>query len=389
MSRYQRALALFDKIGDAKHTCWCALWMGMAYLALGDLQHAAEYSKRGLDTAQSVGSQRDMALSAPTMATVWVCEGDLKRATETFGELARLMQVVPEYVFRDNGWTGAWATLALGRYYLAHGEREEGLRQVKATVTRAERDVIILASALSTLEEDCEDAEEFRAFADRLRGECSQVGDPSFTQWFLEPIEPGAFHLDRVRNELAASLSSAWIWQDPFADCSYTAQDGLIIQAANGRDLWHINRSAPRLLQPISGGFAAQTVCVPASTEKPGIGGMLLWKDQENFLRLDRGTRGQKEISFQGCLGDKDVVLGRGRLLSERTFLRIERLGARVNALCSADGRSWFTVGHVEFPVEDPVEIGLHAIGGIDRTVYPGAYPEGTAIRFESFDLWS
>jgi hypothetical protein len=33
-------------------------------------------------------------------------------------------------------------------------------------------------------------------------------------------------------------------------------------------------------------------------------------------------------------------------------------------------------------------EVGLHAIGSIDRTLYPGAYPEGTAIRFESFDLW-
>jgi hypothetical protein len=59
-----------------------------------------------------------------------------------------------------------------------------------------------------------------------------------------------------------------------------------------------------------------------------------------------------------------------------------------VNALCSADGECWFTAGHVEFPVADPVEVGLHAIGMIDRTIYPGAYPEGTAICFERFELW-
>jgi hypothetical protein len=29
---------------------------------------------------------------------------------------------------------------------------------------------------------------------------------------------------------------------------------------------------------------------------------------------------------------------------------------------CSADGAEWFTVGGVEFPVEDPVEVGLHVI---------------------------
>ncbi|MBI3721796.1 MAG: hypothetical protein HY248_04510 [Fimbriimonas ginsengisoli] len=32
---------------------------------------------------------------------------------------------------------------------------------------------------------------------------------------------------------------------------------------------------------------------------------------------------------------------------------------------------------------------GLHAIGQTDRTIYPGAYPGGTAIRFERFELWT
>ena len=75
-------------------------------------------------------------------------------------------------------------------------------------------------------------------------------------------------------------------------------------------------------------------------------------------------------------------------MASGRVFLRLERVGERVDALCSADGERWFTVGHVAFPVEDPVRVGLHAIGNIDRSVYHGAYPDGTAIRFESFQLW-
>lgn len=118
------------------------------------------------------------------------------------------------------------------------------------------------------------------------------------------------------------------------------------------------------------------------------MGGILLWKDQENYLRLDKGTQGAYEISFIGCLGNEDVVIGRGRLASERVFLRLERLGSRVYALCSTDGTDWYTVGSVEFSVEDPVEVGVYAIGWIDRTIYPGAYPDGTAIRFESFQVW-
>ena len=191
--------------------------------------------------------------------------------------------------------------------------------------------------------------------------------------------------------EFVESLRPDWAWQDPFDDCSFTVQNGLEIHAANGRNLWFVNLSAPRVLRPVAGDWAAQTICVPASEEKPALGGLLLWKDRKNYLRLDRGVTGEHEILFMGCLGNRDMLIGRGRLQSDasgRVFLRLERGGDRVNALCSADGENWFTVGHIEFPVEDPLQVGLHAIGSIDRTVYRGAYPDGTAIRFESFQLW-
>jgi hypothetical protein len=31
--------------------------------------------------------------------------------------------------------------------------------------------------------------------------------------------------------------------------------------------------------------------------------------------------------------------------------------------------------------------VGVHAIGNIDRIVYPGAFPNGAAIRFDEFRL--
>ena len=70
----------------------------------------------------------------------------------------------------------------------------------------------------------------------------------------------------------------------------------------------------------------------------------------------------------------------------ERTWLRLERAGSRVRALCSADGSEWFSAGEAEFPVEGPLEVGLFATGTIDRTIYHGAFPDGTAIRFEAFE---
>ena len=82
-------------------------------------------------------------------------------------------------------------------------------------------------------------------------------------------------------------------------------------------------------------------------------------------------------------------MFGRGSLASERHFLRMERIGNQIGALCSSDGAQWFSVGQVEFPAGEELEVGLHAVGNIDRTVYHGAYQDGTEIRFESFRLWN
>ena len=189
--------------------------------------------------------------------------------------------------------------------------------------------------------------------------------------------------------------SEDWAWHDPFDDCSYATDHGLEVRAANGRDLWYINLGAPRLLRPTptASDFAVQTVCGPVSQERPAIGGLLLWQDKENYLRLDIGTRGANEISFQGCVANADMIIGRGRLtpLPKRGItLRLERVGDSVRALCSADGETWYTAGSITFHFagEPPLQVGLHAIGHIDRTIFHGAYPDGTAIRFESFEMW-
>jgi hypothetical protein len=173
-------------------------------------------------------------------------------------------------------------------------------------------------------------------------------------------------------------------------DCSYLVQEGLVVHAANGRSLWRTNWSAPRMLQPASGDFVLQTICVPVSKDKPAMGGLLLWADRDNYLRLDRGVLGKREIEFTGCMAGNEIIIGRGRLVEAcaRIYLRLDRVGEQVRAFCSADGENWYTVGSVTFSEEDPIQVGVHAIGTIDRAIYLGAYPEGTAIRFEGFQFW-
>jgi regulation of enolase protein 1 (concanavalin A-like superfamily) len=324
-----------------------------------------------------------MARSFAVIGTVSLCQNRWKQAEEAFHKATQLGEIF------GSSEEQPIVTHTLGRAYLARGERLEALTQFQEAAPSAKSDAHCLIEVLSGLEEAYEDPAAFRAFCRRLRKEDLEVGDGALVQWYLEPAEPHAFSQQRLQDQFTAPLSTDWVWHDPFGDCSFTVQNGLAFRAANGRDLWHLNRSAPRLLRPVSGDFAVQTVCCSVSEDRPAIGGILLWRDKENYLRLERGTRGPHDVSFHGWLGNKEALIGRGRLPGERLFLRLERHGLQVNALCSADGQNWFTVGHAEFPVEDPVEVGLYAIGSINRLIYPGAYPEGTAIRFESFELWA
>jgi hypothetical protein len=119
------------------------------------------------------------------------------------------------------------------------------------------------------------------------------------------------------------------------------------------------------------------------------MGGLLLWHDLRNFVRLDWGARGPDEISFMGCIDGEDAVFGRGRLPGARIWLRLERTGPQVRALCSADGRDWFTAGAVSLADVAPWQAGIFAVGYVDRALYPGTPAGGGALRFTSVTLWS
>lgn len=129
---------------------------------------------------------------------------------------------------------------------------------------------------------------------------------------------------------------------------------------------------------------------MPSEEDVPSIGGIVICKDKDNYLYVVRGETGRDDIALMGWLDKDYALIGRGRLVSERVILRLEMIDGRVKALCSTDGEQWYTVGGTDLAVKYPVEVGLCAFGlhRNNRVIYHGAYPEGTAIRFESFELW-
>ena len=256
-------------------------------------------------------------------------------------------------------------------------------------------DTVGIVHRIAFAQEVLPDAQAFRILCHRFRKDYGQGLDPSFVQWYLEPAQVGTNYDVRAMEQARglAFPSLGWTWVDPFGDGSYAVVDGLEIRAANGRDLHTNSLGAPRLLRHVSGDMVVQAASVPGTEGWPAIGGLLLWKDERNFLRLERGYFGRREILFRGWVNGRGHIVGRGLLASreedsERVHLRLERSGDRIRASCSADGEQWYTVGSATFPAHDPIQVGVHAIGEIDRSIHHGAYPEGTAIRFESFQMW-
>lgn len=402
LSRYRKAEESFNEIGDRMDSSRCSRQSVAAFLDLGDLDRARVYALEGLETAEAVGDKVGVADSCMIVGVISLCRGGRDRAAEAFRTAAQFWGETGSLYSTHAGQ--AAITVCLGRLCLEKGKRAEARKWFLEALALASVACSLSFNppyswayalsllALNSLEEAYDDPRAFRGFCDRYREEHPGVSDAGFANWYLVPTKPDDLSRSLLHEDFGASLSTDWVWHDPFGDGSFAVQDGLVMHAANGRDLWYLNLSAPRLLHahavPEASDWAAQTACGPVSEEKPAMGGLLLWKDKENYLRLERGLWGSSEISFVGCLGNQDVVIGRGRLPSQRAFLRLERVGCRVKGLCSADGVEWFSVGSVEFAVEEPLQVGLHAIGSINRVVYPGAFPDGTAMRFESFELW-
>jgi hypothetical protein len=146
----------------------------------------------------------------------------------------------------------------------------------------------------------------------------------------------------------------------------------------------------------VSGDFGLQATTVPllgasCSEQAPAIGGLLLWQDEKNRIAMLRGFAAQHDVVLVGLVDGESRVVGRGRVPStpsQRIDLRLERMGEQVRALCGTNGRDWFAVGNITFPIQDPVQAGFVAVGAFERLFHPGAYRDGTATRFESCHLW-
>jgi hypothetical protein len=185
---------------------------------------------------------------------------------------------------------------------------------------------------------------------------------------------------------------------DPNNDCKFipAGKKSLTIEVpGTWHDLNpHVNKlNAPRVLRTVEGDFSI-TVKV-AGDFKPGGkpqnpksvpsngGGIVVWKDSDNFIRLERFAiaRNQKvgafilflerEAGYQGAEHNQGYAGG-------DCYLRMERKGSRITGSTSTDGTAWKSLKPIDTLWPSQLKIGLTATNSSS---------EPLTVRFEDVAL--
>ena len=142
--------------------------------------------------------------------------------------------------------------------------------------------------------------------------------------------------------------------------------------------------SAPRLLMEVVGDFAIETR-MRISPELKEHGGLLVWKNPNQFLRLEK-TSGphafRGDVRFERHVGRSFNLRGRGSGLRDvrELFLRMERRGNQFSAFASSDSIQWKSCGQTNVGMGKSVHVGLHSL-------CPGNIPP-TLTRFDFFRVF-
>jgi regulation of enolase protein 1 (concanavalin A-like superfamily) len=210
---------------------------------------------------------------------------------------------------------------------------------------------------------------------------------------FLSSVPSFALNIQTVKAQQSLSddfttptLNSNWVFTDPSegSTVDLIANSGylrIITTAPPARDLYNpVNTNAPRLTTSTSGDFVAETKIIATTDQEWESAGILVWKDSNNFLRLDRacGASNSQRIVFIMCKAGGwdpiDVVLPSN---INPTFLKLSRSGNVFTGYYSTDGSQWTLVGEKTLPSSDPINVGMDIVN---------VYHDGTF--FADFDYF-
>jgi hypothetical protein len=144
-----------------------------------------------------------------------------------------------------------------------------------------------------------------------------------------------------------------WTFVNPAGMPEMRSEQGWAVLSSRNGDLFpSSNHHAPRLLHPVGAEFTLSTRLrfTAAGAYAFAGGGLLLWQDEANYIRLERGCFGKSGVHgilFEGCLNSPKYT----RWVTMQSFPVTEtevelQLVLRAGVLCAA----WRPVGHADEP---------------------------------------
>jgi predicted ATPase/class 3 adenylate cyclase/DNA-binding SARP family transcriptional activator/regulation of enolase protein 1 (concanavalin A-like superfamily) len=225
---------------------------------------------------------------------------------------------------------------------------------------------------------------EFRAFCRHNRALVGPAGS-ALQYWHLTPGSARGDYSRLAWKDAfdTPSLRAEWQWIDPGGESSWELlpQEGVLVvrsPAASGAS--QAAATTSRLLRPVAGDFAAETVLIGAEEQESHTAGLLLWASDQDYLFFGKGEPAVYEVRLGVCRHGQRQTIGRGWLPGPDLYLRLERLGDRVTALCSNDGQQWQTCGEAPFSPAGELSIGFHV-------ACPASRSAGSVARFKGFRL--
>jgi regulation of enolase protein 1 (concanavalin A-like superfamily) len=174
---------------------------------------------------------------------------------------------------------------------------------------------------------------------------------------------------------------------DPGKDCTVSDKDGKLLIKVPGTNhnlnpTYRYGTNAPRVMQPVTGDFTVQvkvTFSAPPGTVSTVNGrpfngaGLLVWKDDQNFLRLERNCYWDltgRLVCYPPLMEDwvdgkyipSNTPTDASFFKSPSTWFRIVRQGRNLALSMSQDGAEWTNLKTAMMDLGDEVSVGVAAV---------------------------
>jgi regulation of enolase protein 1 (concanavalin A-like superfamily) len=184
---------------------------------------------------------------------------------------------------------------------------------------------------------------------------------------------------------------------DPDGDCR-VSPDGKALSVTVPGTLHDLNAdidkyNAPRVLRAVDGDFEIQVKVVGdfkpgekalrAKTYPYNGAGLFVWRDSDNFIRLERGAIFNKGkigtfATFEEREGGSTGALHNGGLTPGTSYLKLARRGSRIFGFTSKDGKKWTALKPIDTVWPSDLKVGLDAINSSNQPF---------VVKFEEFKL--